>query len=98
MAVLEGFSTQNSQGEEVTIAINFNDPGNHRITSMTWVNSQGGRDAIRARVWDNGQLVYDNVETSRNGQRNIPGNIQAVDDGAGGWRLPDGIEYALEVL
>lgn len=98
MAEMARFTTQSGSGDTVTVAINFNE-GNLRLTNVTWTNPPNGRTALQVQVWnDQGVLIYDNVETSRQGQRNIPGVHQVVDDGGGWYQLPDGWQYKMTVL
>jgi hypothetical protein len=62
-------------GAEGQFWVNYN-AANLRITTAEW-NITGTR-SIRARIWNNGTLVYDQTKGAGSGTENIPGNHTMV--------------------
>jgi hypothetical protein len=81
------------------ISINYN-TSNLRITSVDWSIPQSGIVA-RARIWDDGNLVYDRtVAGPATGSENVPGQYrvrQVTEDGQTFFDLPASLTYTINV-
>jgi hypothetical protein len=76
------------------IWVNYN-TNNLRITTVEWVNTSDR--SVRARIWNNGSLVYDQIKGPGSGTENVPGNNTMVNVG-GILDLPANLTYHFEVV
>jgi hypothetical protein len=74
--------------------INYN-TNNLRVTTVEWVIT--GTRSVRARIWNNGNLAYDQTKAPGSGAENVPGNHTMVNVG-GILELPAYLSYHFEVV
>lgn len=78
----------------IQVWINFNQ-SNLRIQTVEWANTTNR--SLRARIWNNGTLVYDQTKPPGMGTENVPGNHQMVMVN-GSLELPPNITTHFEIV